>query len=391
MKLVALLLLSVIAITYAAPNCTYYCNTIMANCNGTNSQYMDLNTCLAMCNAFPVGFDGETANNTLGCRVYHAEASLSIGTQHCAHAGPSGVDLASGNPICGTQCEAYCSLMTYPMGCNLTVRAFNTPAECNASCNIIPSDATKYFGNTSGNTLECRLYHAQAAYSSAGFAAHCLHAAPLGGGVCGIASDVFCDLSAGLCKGTDSQFLTVAYCKTLAPYFSNTTFYDYSGDSLACRAYHTVVGGATPSHCSHGGASGESSNGCGASICDTFCALSGKLCPSNYATTADCMTACGAWTSKLGKVSDTDGDSYYCRLYHLGAAASNAALHCPHALANSTTCVGTAPTPTPTPGPTPTPTPTPGPTPDPNTPAPTPGSSAILGFSVLLALFASLF
>jgi hypothetical protein len=362
MKLVAFLILSVITITYAAPNCTYYCTAIMANCNGANLQYTDMNHCMAMCGAFPVGTDSDQTNNTLGCRVYHADASATLGLQHCFHAGPSGVDLATGSGICGTQCEAYCSIMTYSMGCNTTIRAFNSPAECMAVCPLFPSDATKYFDNTTGNTLQCRIYHAKAAFSL-GLMAHCAHAAPLGGGQCGNVTDNYCDIITYLCKGADAQYPDAAYCKKLAPSLppSTTNYYDYDGDSIACRAYHSVVGGAAPSHCSHGGASGNGTGGCGTSVCAAYCALSAKLCPTNYATTADCTTACSPWaTSKLGAVADVSGDTFYCRLYHLGAAASDAALHCPHALGNSSTCTGGSsptPTPTPTPGPTPNPTP----------------------------------
>src|SRR5258708_174882 len=65
------------------PNCTDYCNTIMANCNnvgtdagvGGTQQYSDIHTCMGSCTTFPVGTSADTMGNTLGCRIYHAKAA----------------------------------------------------------------------------------------------------------------------------------------------------------------------------------------------------------------------------------------------------------------------------------------------------------------------------
>jgi len=321
-----------------------------------------------MCGAWPVGADTDTSGNTLGCRLYHANAALSLGLDHCNHAGPSGVDVASGNPICGTQCDAYCSIMLLKPGCNDTIRAFNSLAECQAVCPLFKSNAPLYFDNTTGDNLQCRIYHAKAAFAI-DLTTHCQHAAPLGGGQCGTLVDNYCLIVQGLCTGTNAQYNALPYCLAVAKNFPNATNYDYTGDSIACRAYHAVVGGASSSHCAHGGASGNGSSGCGGDICSTFCQLSGKICPSNYASAATCKTACTAWITKIGGALDTSGDTYGCRLYHLGAAATDPTTHCPHAVASSATCGGAAPGPNPTPG----------------------GSGAILGFSVLALMIANLF
>jgi hypothetical protein len=336
---------------------------------------MSYNHCIAMCGAWPLGSDSDIMGNTLGCRAYHAVAAASSPT-HCFHAGPYGADFASGNATCGTQCEAYCSIMLLKPGCNDTLRAFNTMAECTAACALIPSNISNYEATT-GNSLQCRIYHAKVAFSGGQTTldAHCAHAAPLGGGQCGDPVVNYCTIVNGLCTGALSQGMTSQYCMDVAKFIPNNTagkYNDYDGDSLACRAYHSIVGGAA--HCPHGGISGAGA--CGTGVCDTFCALSAKVCPSNYANTAACLSACAMWntTAKLGTVTDQSGDTFYCRLYHLGAAANGttaATTHCPHAVASSTPCGGGAsPTPSPTPGPS--------------------GSAVVLGFSVL-ALIANLF
>src|SRR5258708_33128301 len=58
------------------PDCTTYCNTIMANCKSTtgasgipvgNQQYTDTQNCLNSCKAIPPGTSADTSGNTLGC------------------------------------------------------------------------------------------------------------------------------------------------------------------------------------------------------------------------------------------------------------------------------------------------------------------------------------
>jgi hypothetical protein len=150
MKIAILILVTLFAFSQATPTCTDYCNNITANCNGTNVQYVNVTHCMALCAAFPVGADADTSGNTLGCRLYHAKAAATLGLEHCFHAGLSGVDKATGNPICGTQCEAYCSVMTHTAGCIGNLRGYNTYAECNATCALFPSDIAQYDA-TSGN------------------------------------------------------------------------------------------------------------------------------------------------------------------------------------------------------------------------------------------------
>jgi len=67
-----------------------------------------------------------------------------------------------------------------------------------------------------------------------------------------------------------------------------------------------------------------------ANDCATFC--------SDYATTCpdvafdSCATDCAGWAA--GTPGDTSGNTFECRVYHLGAAAGDPATHCPHAAAD---------------------------------------------------------
>ena len=64
--------------------------------------------------------------------------------------------------------------------------------------------------------------------------------------------------------------------------------------------------------------------------CSTFCADSVATCADNWGgDAAACEADCATWAD--GCDGDTSGDTLACRTYHLGAAADDAATHCPHA------------------------------------------------------------
>src|SRR5262249_39907454 len=46
---------------------------------------------------------------------------------------------------------------------------------------------------------------------------------------------------------------------------------------------------------------------------------------------SSCISACGAYHWSTGMSGDASGNTLGCHLYHAGAAASDPALHCPHA------------------------------------------------------------
>jgi hypothetical protein len=81
-----------------ALSCAYYCDVIMANCRderdagadgGNNAQYPTRSACEGACNSLDdrPGVLGETAGDTLACRIYHAEQSGENPVFHCPHAG----------------------------------------------------------------------------------------------------------------------------------------------------------------------------------------------------------------------------------------------------------------------------------------------------------------
>jgi len=123
-------------------------------------------------------------------------------------------------------------------------------------------------------------------------------------------------------------------------FIGNTT-----GDSLECRTYHANFAGTFADgsqnrllHCSH--ASVFSNSGVCGDKCDYFCDMEDRICMGSlyqYANHADCLTKCRAWAP--GATTDTTGDTFGCRFYHLGAAALvSKTTHCPHTADHSVTC-----------------------------------------------------
>eukprot|EP00936_MAST-01D_sp_MAST-1D-sp1_P001169 g1169.t1 len=121
-----------------------------------------------------------------------------------------------------------------------------------------------------------------------------------------------------------------------------------TGDSIECRTYHAHAAAAEGAvHCPH--AAFESTEFCISpqcvAYCDAFEASCTGLAPG-YASRTACLSACsrfpatGAAVTTAGPVT---GDSVECRTYHARAAASEGAVHCGHAFAQSTEfCRGAA-------------------------------------------------
>jgi len=342
-----------IGVAVSQPTCEDYCTTFMQNCNASNSAnitfYPDHATCLTVCGAFPTGNSGDTSGNSVGCRLYHAGApALSDPHTHCPHASSSG-----GN-VCGDYCDAWCSIGRtgctvnngYPLlGSSDLMGTGDTG--CHSICSTIFVQGA--IGNDlSGNTLACRLYHAQVALGS-GPLVHCTHASPNGNEVCGSDTCVnYCQQVGTTCPQDYADYATcLGYCN--ANIVQRLGGFNTTGDdSLGCRLYHNsavpVLGQA---HCAHADPSG---GGVCGSYCTVYCDLIQANCVGSnvqYPDTPTCMSACAQMPSSAPDGS-TAGDSVQCRIYHAGVAGnpiSNAKVHCPHAGQNGAgVCGGTATT-----------------------------------------------
>lgn len=140
-----------------------------------------------------------------------------------------------------------------------------------ATCQKIAASFTPgTIGATSGNSLECRAYHAGAP-SKMTPAMHCAHAGITGGdldptatgmgkdGPCGDGVEAFCKLAVEICTGQPGAYADVAACTAEATKFKVGTVpfstKETSGDTFNCRAYHLTVASkdatSATTHCPH--------------------------------------------------------------------------------------------------------------------------------------------
>jgi serine/threonine-protein kinase len=158
----------------APATCERYCDQVMKNCTGSNAEYLSREICMKMCPAFEIGVaEGDTANGTLGCRLFHASAAESAPGEHCRAAGPLGGRHCGNDP-----CEPFCTLAVTYCSAPKPAPYPGGHSECEAACKnyrYLVADA----GDTtleSGNTLNCRLWHLETAYTSDDFGMfHCPH------------------------------------------------------------------------------------------------------------------------------------------------------------------------------------------------------------------------
>ena len=171
--------------------CERYCDATLANCSGELEQYRNLHQCLEVCARLPEGERGDENKNTVSCRLRLAEFAENEPSVYCKSAGPLGQDR------CGSNCEAYCTLMQSTCTPESTANNFepstypSTTACLTACAGLAPStnDPKAYTSSPKampstyvGDHVFCRTYHLAAALDDAAADEHCPHA--MGGDPC---------------------------------------------------------------------------------------------------------------------------------------------------------------------------------------------------------------
>lgn len=155
--------------------CENYCALYATGC-ADFSEYANDQDCLSQCKQWPPGIAGETAGDSLGCRLYHVGvANTTDPDVHCPHSGPTGdgVCVAKDAPLCQDYCD------TYLKNCTDKLNLYIDAADCLAQCGEWYPGT---YADTTGDTVGCRLYHAGVAMADAN--THCPHAGPGGAMVC---------------------------------------------------------------------------------------------------------------------------------------------------------------------------------------------------------------
>jgi hypothetical protein len=208
---------------------------------------------MAQCNATAAGYpnnavdDASNANlgNNLGCREYHAQASISDPGFHCEHAGPSG------GGACGKRYEAWGSILAAAPCNDPSVDQFVAQvgvATANAAVPTGVSTASPYLPyntsfDTDKNTQICRIYHLGVASIAT---SHCSHGSLNGGRFCGSVLNNTCDFIKATCGfGAGAwQFANWDACYTGLSAVAEGDLNDSSNNTLGCRFYHAGVAGS---------------------------------------------------------------------------------------------------------------------------------------------------
>ena len=142
-------------------------------------------------------------------------------------------------------CQDYCTAIQ--ANCTAALQQYANMQNCLDSCANFMVGA---LSDTSGNTVGCRLYHAQQS-AGGGASTHCRHAGPGGGGMCGPTICAgFCAIAPNECPtqwpaGTCS---TACAAENVAGNYSTAS----AGDSIECRLYHLTMAATDPGgHCGH--------------------------------------------------------------------------------------------------------------------------------------------
>jgi hypothetical protein len=146
----------------------------------------------------------------------------------------------------------------------------------------------------------------------------------------------YCTNIAAKCTGTNAQYASDADCAKSCATFPTGSLRDTSGNTLGCRLYHANNAPAE-THCAHGNAFGgrDGEAICG-DRCENFCQLATATCATQFPTVAACKTQCAGWAlnptnKEFGNKAASAGNTFSCRSYHLTAALTSPATHCPHA------------------------------------------------------------
>ncbi len=176
-----------------------------------------------------------------------------------------------------------------------------------------------------------------------------------GGDAPELTCDYYCSKIMTGCVDGNQQYPSEESCQVACETYPPGTLADKRGDTLGCRIYQLgFLRLSADTKCAHGGPSGGDLHGgidgiCGDG-CQAFCTLEEAVCTGanqQYADSEACLAACNAFpgpeSSNDFDVGDQAEDTFNCRLYHLTAATSDPAVHCPHTKVAETgdPCTGT--------------------------------------------------
>ncbi|MEZ4227850.1 MAG: hypothetical protein R3B89_01720 [Polyangiaceae bacterium] len=243
-------------------------------------------------------------------------------------------DPDGGGSTSSALCKTYCDDV---MGaCTGSLAQYASLDTCMATCETLPPGND---GDTTGDSVECRVRQARLAASTGEPAVHCPNAGPGGNGACGTNCESYCYLFGKACPDDADLVLDCeASCLGLKDRGTLDVEADHGGDTLQCRLVHTSSALVDPViHCSHAQLAPIAGEWCTEPVeatpdCEDYCRLVNVACTGDnavYDSEAECKKACASFDP--GQTTDTTEDTLGCRKYHSYNAIAAPEIHCPHA------------------------------------------------------------
>lgn len=158
-------------------------------------------------------------------------------------AGGPAAEIARKKPLCAAYCAAAMA------NCKGPQELYPDVKFCLAVCDALPLGNR---GDTSGNTVGCRLHFAESA-AAIEKQFNCSAAGPGGNDVCGPNCEGFCSIVEDICPEIYADKLAcLAGCRTFPP-LGDYNDSIMSGNSLECRIYHSTAAAGIDrdQHCPH--------------------------------------------------------------------------------------------------------------------------------------------
>ncbi|ACY17774.1 hypothetical protein [Haliangium ochraceum] len=227
--------------------------------------------------------------------------------------------------ISATLCESYCSKVM--SNCLETETQYGSTGECVDTCTAAGWREGEV-GDTSGNTLNCRLSHADA-LAAEDPAQYCPIAGPTGGGVCGSLCQNYCFYTNDICgdQGYTSPGQCEEACDKLVDQDGGAT--EISGNTVQCRINHALSASletdGSNEKLSECAAASLSGGGVCGDWCETYCDFMEANCGGqgediSYADRNACLSTCAGFDAD-GDIDAEEGDTVQCRMHFAGAPA----------------------------------------------------------------------
>lgn len=310
-------------------DCIEYCDAMDANCTDQDQQYISRDTCINTCNALEPGERSEPLGNTVSCRLSLAKSASSAPGEFCPSAG------ALGGGDCGTNCDAWCSLLKAACPDD-----YGVLPNCLASCAGIKDSGNRSFQTSypSAPDLQCRVYHLGAAFDNV--EVHCPHARYIPESTCvdpepEPTCDEYCSKAMANCRAAEGTqpnrmiYESKSQCMAACAVFPKGMTGEQTPNTVGCRTYHATASASVPAtHCSHASPGGDGHCGldgeAGTGNCTSYCLLYQRGCSdefdAEFADLSDCAQTCSADFAERGAPKD--------RLYTIETAPSEDTLQC---------------------------------------------------------------